>query len=134
MRRPTATPPDRAGLSLLEVVLVAGIAALAAATLIPLARQTQEAIIVEETALQLKYANDAVLRILKERNPVTNRSDITYGIITNALAKWNKPPFTWPSAVDLASFDATSTNGPSVGVRLKSGVRIVTSDEITVPR
>ena len=123
-----------AGFSLLEVVLIVGIVVLAAATLLPMFRKAQEGVVVEKTALELKYCNDAVLRVLKERNPVTNRSDITYGIITNALAKWNKPPFTWPSAVDLASFDATSTNGPSVGVRLKSGVRIVTSDEITVPR
>ena len=134
MRRPTATPPDRAGRSLLEVVLVAGIAALAAATLIPLARQTQEAIIVEETALQLKYANDAVLRILTERNGITNRADVTYGIVTNALAGWDKPPFAWPAEADLASFDAVATNGPSMNVRLRSGARKVTPEDVAIPR
>lgn len=130
-----SAPADpNAGFSLLEVVLLVGIVVLAAATLVPMFRQAQEGVVVEKTAIQLKYCNDAVLRMLRERSPVTNRADITYGMITNALAGWGKPPFAWPVEADLASFDGTSTNGPSVGVRLKSGVRIVTSDDIAVPR
>lgn len=130
----SAPAVPNAGFSLLEAILLLGIVVLAAATLVPMFRQAQEGVVVEKTALELKYCNDAVLRILKERSPVTNRADMTYGMITNALASWDKPPFAWPPEVDLASFDGTSTNGPSVGVRLKSGVRIVTSEDIAVPR
>ncbi|MGI5869140.1 MAG: hypothetical protein ACOX9C_06845 [Kiritimatiellia bacterium] len=129
------TPTDRnAGFSLLVAVLLVAIVVLAVATVLPLLRKAQEGVAVEKTAIQLKYCNDAVHRILKERSPVTNRADMTYGIITNALASWGKPPFAWPPEVDLATFDATSTNGPSVGVRLKSGVRTVTSQDVTVPQ
>ena len=58
-----------AGFSLLEVVLIVGIVVLAAATLLPMLRKAQEGVVVEKTALELKYCNDAVLRVLKERNP-----------------------------------------------------------------
>lgn len=124
-----------AGFSMLEAVLIVGIVVLATATLLPLFRKAQEGVVVDKTAIQLKYCNDAVLRMLKDRRShLTNRADVTYGMITNALASWDKPPFAWPPEVDLASFDATSTNGPSVGVRLRSGVRIVTIDDLSVPR
>lgn len=132
MARPRLNP-HQAGFSLLEWVTCIAIAVLAAATLLPLIRQTREAIQIEETAQQLSYCMDAISWLLRENNDVTQRQCITYTLVTNGLARWNRPPLKWPKNVDLSSLILTNESGPTVNLNLPSGTQTITLDHINLP-
>jgi type II secretory pathway pseudopilin PulG len=126
-----------AGASLLEFLLILSIIALAAATILPSIRKTREAIAVERTARALEYCNDAISRILKNQSPVTNREDIAIWMINKAFRPPEVPPV-WPREADMASFDPTPTNGPTIHLKFVYGPRTnivkVTVDDATSPR
>lgn len=130
-------PPSQSGISLLEVVLILCIVALAATTLLPAIRKTREAIAVERTARALESCHDAIDRILKSQSPVTNREDIAIWMINKAFRPPEVPP-AWPREADMDSFDPTPTNGPSINLKFVYGARTnivkVTVDDATSPR
>lgn len=125
------------GISLLEIILILCIVALAAATILPSVRKTREAIAVERTARSLEYCDDAIIRILKRQSPVTNREDIAMWMINKAFRAPEVPPL-WPREADMASFDPTPTNGPTINLKFVYGIHTnivkVTVDDATSPR
>lgn len=126
------------GFSFLELILLLGIIALAIVTLRPSIQKTLEGIAIEKAARGLESCMTAIPFILKEGTLATNRADITIATLTQAFTNTNLsskvPPPLWPPEADLASFNPQETGSPTLNVKLKSGIRTVTVDDISSPR
>lgn len=127
-----------AGFSLLEIILILSIIALAVATIYPSINQTREGIAIEKTARSLERCELAIHFILKEGMLATNRADISIAILnqaftdTNLSSKVSAP--IWPPQADLNSFNPQTKSSPTMDVILKSGIRTVTIEDISSPR
>ena len=126
------------GFSLLESILVLCIIALGIVTILPSIRKVQEGIAVDKAARGLESSLTAINFILKDGTLATNRTDISIATIYQAFANTNlsskvKPPH-WPPEADLASFSPQKLGYPTINVKLKSGTRTVTVDDITSPQ
>ena len=122
---------NKEGVSLLVLVLIISIVVLAVATIYPPVVKAREGIAIESAAYELKYCQDTIKEMLQENNTVTNASDVTLGLINSYLLEAGKPKPVWPAQADIASFAPDTTNGPTINVILKSGVRTVTTSDIT---
>lgn len=123
------------GFSLLEFILFLGILVLGIVTILPSIRKTQEGIAIEKTARGLESCSMAIPFILKEGTLTTNRTEISIAMLNQAFTNTNlsskvRAP-NWPPEADLASFSPQKTGSPTMNVHLKSGVKTVTTDDIT---
>lgn len=119
------------GISPLEALLLLCIAALAVATIYPSMVKVRDAVLVETAARELDHSTLAINDIVKTQSPVTNATEITLDMISDVLYESGRRQLAWPPEVDLSTFSVDASNAPSVSVRLKSGLRTVTLDDIT---
>lgn len=64
------------------------------------------------------------------RDSVTN---VTSAMVDDYYARLDEPPVEWPDAADLATLDASDTNGVSVAVSLRGGARRVSAADLLRP-
>ena len=126
------------GFSLLEIILVLCIIALAAVTILPSITQAREGIAIEKTAQSLERCETAIHFILKEKTLATNRADISIAILNQAFEDTNlclrvSAPI-WPPEADLNSFNPQTKDSATMDVILKSGTITVTVEDISSPR
>ena len=100
---------NRAGMSTLELVMIAAALAITALSVVPTYRKSRDAIAVERTARTLRYFND------------TWRGEHSATNLVNAV---------WSDRVRLETFEYDSEGGSSVIVSLRSGDRRVTAADI----
>lgn len=135
---PSRKQKRKSPLTLLELVLILSIGALATATILPSIRLTREAIAIERAARCLEKTETAIGFILKTNTTVTNRQSISLAMIDEAFANTNlssriSAPV-WPPEAILDSFDPEGSGGPTIDVRLKDGETKVSADDIATPR
>lgn len=125
----------RAGLTLIEGVLILAIVVLAVATIMPAVHKTRDAVAVEIAARNLQMVESAVDYLFKaKRDEAFTEADITYEMIVTALRDHGHTLAEWPKEADLETLLFTSPDGPTVTLNLKCGERIVTVDDVTSPR
>ena len=134
MVKPKSTHGRDGGISFLELFIIFCIAVLAIATIYPPIAKVKEAVLVETAARELDHSMLAIKDIVKAQSPVTNATEITLDMIGDTLYSSGKRHLVWPKEVDLSTFRVDASNAPTVNVRLKSGVRTVTLDDITSQR
>ena len=127
-------PASKSGLSLLEFLLILGILVLAFVTIAPSFIKAKESIAVERAARALAACSDVVNRIIAEQQVSTNRTPITLKMVETSLGKTGGTPPIWPPEADLSSFSANASNDLSIVVKLQSGRRTVTLDDISSPQ
>lgn len=129
---------SKSPISLLELVLIISIVALAIATILPSVRLTREAIAVERAARCLEKSETAIRYILATDPAVTNRLAISLDMIGIAFADTNlssriSPP-DWPAETILDSFNPGENGNPTINVLLKAGETEISIDDLSSPR
>ena len=86
-----------------------------------------------ELAARAAQQWDAAARSYVKNGWTESVTNVTREMVDDYSAPLDEPPVEWPEAADLASLDASDTNGVSVAVLLRDGPRRVSAADLVRP-